>query len=354
MEYPGIVFCSSKSKGKSLWGVTDHEFGHTWFPMIVGSNERLFGWMDEGFNEFINSLSAEDFNNGEYNSGTTDFHQAAEVFTRESLEPVMSTPDNMKEANMGVLLYFKPSSAFTILREQIVGKERFDLAFRTYIERWAYKHPQPDDFFRTIENVVGEDLGWFWRGLFVNNWRLDQGVNSIKYVNNDPKLGAYITIKNYEKMAMPVVVEIKTKTGLVSRVTLPVEIWQRNIDWTFKVNTTEDIDTIVLDPDHVFPDYNESNNSWNSTTGSVEKDVVLDGYLGTFSNKYSPAKIVFSKKRGQISVEITDYPMFNVELVEKDIFESKEAGLRFEFYETKTGFTMILKDGRKIPFSREK
>jgi hypothetical protein len=159
MEYPGIIFCSSKSKGKSLFGVTDHEFGHAWFPMIVGSNERLFGWMDEGFNELINSLSSVDFNNGEYKSEITDYHENAETFTRETLEPVMSTPDNMKEANMGTLLYFKPSAALVILREQILGIERFDLAFRTYIERWAYKHPQPDDFFRTIENVAGEDLG---------------------------------------------------------------------------------------------------------------------------------------------------------------------------------------------------
>ena len=354
MEYPGIIFCSHKSKGKSLWGVTDHEFGHAWFPMIVGSNERLFGWMDEGFNELINNYSSIDFNNGEYKLEPTDLHEVAETFTNKSLEPVMSAPDNMKEANMGTLLYFKPSASLILLREQILGADRFDLAFRTYISLWAFKHPQPDDFFRTIENVAGEDLGWFWRGLFVNNWRLDQGVNSIKYVNNDPKMGAYVTIKNYEKMVMPVQVEIKTKNGLVSRVQLPVEIWQRNIYWTFKVNTTEEIETIVLDPDHVFPDCNESNNTWNSKTGVIEKDIMLDGYLGTFSNQNSPAKIVFSKKRGLIFVEITDYPMFKVELIEKDVFESNAAGLRFEFYENKTGFTLILNDGRKIPFAREK
>jgi hypothetical protein len=155
-------------------------------------------------------------------------------------------------------------------------------------------------------------------------------------------------------MVMPVIAEIKTKSGIVSRVNLPVEIWQKNVDWTFKVNTTEEIDTIVLDPDHVFPDCNESNNTWNSMTGSIEKDIALGGYLGTFSNTNSPIKIVFLKKRGVVFVEITDYPMFKVQLLEKDIFESKEAGLRFEFYETKTGFTMILKDGRKIPFLREK
>jgi hypothetical protein len=354
MEYPGISFCDYKDKGADLWGVTDHEFGHNWFPMIVGSNERLFGWMDEGFNEFINSLSSVDFNNGEYKIEAMDMHKNAKKFTKKTLEPVMSSPDNMKEANMGTLLYFKPSSGLILLREQILGPERFDLAFRTYIERWAYKHPQPDDFFRTIENVSGEDLSWFWRGLFVNNWRLDQGVNSIKYVDNDPKLGVYITIENYEKMAMPVILEVKTKSGKVNRVKLPVEIWQRNVDWTFKYDSTEEIESITLDPDHVLPDSNESNNSWTSATGIVEKDVNLDGYLGTFSNSNAPIKIIFTKKRGIINVEITDYPKFKVEPIAKDTFESKEAGLKFEFYETKNGFNMILSDGQKIPFAREK
>jgi aminopeptidase N len=93
----------------------------------------------------------------------------------------MSSPDNMKEANI-TLCYSKPSAGLIILREQVLGAERFDLAFRTYVERWAFKHPTPDDFFRTMENVAGEDLSWFWRGWFEYNWRFDQGINSIKYV----------------------------------------------------------------------------------------------------------------------------------------------------------------------------
>lgn len=353
MEYPGIVFCDYKDKGGNLWGVTDHEFGHTWFPMIVGSNERLFGWMDEGFNEFINSLSSVDFNNGEYKIDVVDLHKNANKFTNESLEPVMSSPDNMKEANMGTLLYFKPSSGLKILREQILGAERFDLAFRTYIERWAYKHPQPDDFFRTIENVSGEDLSWFWRGMFVNNWSFDQGINSIKYVNNDPKLGVYITIENFEKMAMPVILDIKTKSEKITRVKLPVEIWQRNVDWTFKYDSNEEIESITLDPDHVLPDCNESNNKWTSASGIIEKDINLEGYLGTFSNRNIPIKVIFTKKMGVINVEITDYPKFKVELVAKDTFESNQAGVRFEFNETKSGFNMILNNEQKIPFTRE-
>jgi hypothetical protein len=164
MEYPGIVFCGMNAKTDGLMGVNDHEFGHTWFPMIVGSNERLYGWMDEGFNTFINSLSTADFNNGEYKSAwEPDMQMIGNSYTAPNLEPILSYVDNYKERNNGTLSYSKPAAGLTLLREQILGKERFDYAFQTYINRWAYKHPTPDDFFRTIENVAGESLQWFWR-----------------------------------------------------------------------------------------------------------------------------------------------------------------------------------------------
>jgi len=356
MEYPGIVFCSWESKGQDLWGVTDHEFGHIWFPMIVGSNERLFGWMDEGFNTFINSLSTADFNKGEYVEEPTDLHKAAESFTRPTLETIMSSPDNMKEANIGMLCYFKPSSGLVILREQILGKERFDTAFRTYIERWAYKHPQPDDFFRSMENVAGEDLSWFWRSWYVNNWRFDQGINSIKYVKNDPSKGLVITVENFDKMPMPVILDVKTKSGKVTRVKLPVEIWQRNTVWSFKHNSTEEIESITLDPDHIFPDNNEANNVWTSGNGKIEKDVILDGYLGSYSTSRAPLKIDFTEKNSTLNVEITNFPKFTVAPVEneKDTFQSTSAGLKFKFNEAKTGFDMIiLGNGETIPFTKK-
>jgi hypothetical protein len=262
MEYPGIVFCGYKAKGGSLWGVNDHEFGHTWFPMIVGSNERLYGWMDEGFNTFINTLSTYDFNNGEYRRGPMDMHRAGQIFTRPGLEPMLSQPANLKERNTGLLLYAKPGAGLTMLREQILGKERFDFAFRTYIARWAFKHPTPDDFFRTMENAGGESLQWFWRGWFLNNWQLDVAVRDVKYIDDDPSKGALITIDNLQKMAMPVIIEIKTVSGKTDRVTLPVEIWERNSTWTFKYPSTEAIQSVTYDPDKVFPDINPDNNVW--------------------------------------------------------------------------------------------
>ncbi|NCI46366.1 M1 family metallopeptidase [Sediminibacterium soli] len=266
MEYPGIVFCGARASGRGLWGVHDHEFGHTWFPMIVGSNERLYGWMDEGFNTFINTLSTNDFNKGEFRSARrADMHQlAALVYTVPTLEPVLSNgPDNLKERNNGTLLYSKPSLGLVMLREQILGPERFDFAFKTYINRWAFKHPTPDDFFRTIENAAGESLQWFWRGWFVNNWRLDVGVRGVRYADStDYSKGAFITLDNLEKMAMPVILEIKTKSGKTSRVKLPVEIWERNTGWTFKYPSSEEIESVTYDPDRVFPDHNNSNDVW--------------------------------------------------------------------------------------------
>lgn len=265
MEYPGIVFCGSDAKKGELWGVTDHEFGHTWFPMIVGSNERLHAWMDEGFNTFINTLASDDFNNSEYKSQVIDMHGLGKVITSDAFEPVISSPDNMKERNIGILAYYKPAIGLSLLREQILDPERFDRAFKTYVERWAYKHPTPDDFFRTMENVAGENLSWFWRGWFLNNWKLDQAVVGVKYVKNDPAQGALITIENLEKMPMPVILEIKTKSGQVSRLKLPVEIWQRNKQWTFVYPSVEEIVSVVSDPDKVLPDSNSANNSWTST-----------------------------------------------------------------------------------------
>ncbi|MEI7587900.1 MAG: M1 family metallopeptidase [Chitinophagia bacterium] len=264
MEYPGIVFCGARATRGGLMGVNDHEFGHTWFPMIVGSNERLYGWMDEGFNTFINTLSTADFNNGEYKyKGTIDKHLMGNVFTYPGLEPMLSYVDNYKERNNGILSYSKPGEGLTLLREQILGKERFDRAFTTYIQRWAFKHPTPDDFFRTIENVAGESLQWFWRGWFVNNWRLDVAVSDVKYIDsNDVTQGAMITLDNLEKMAMPVVVEIKLSSGKKERIKLPVEIWERNISWTFKYNCKEAIESVTYDPDKAMPDFNASNNTW--------------------------------------------------------------------------------------------
>jgi len=262
MEYPGIVFCGWKAKNESAWGVIDHEFGHTWFPMIVGSNERKYGWMDEGFNTFINGISSAEFNKGEYKQQPEDMHKVAEYLQNPGLEYIMLTPDAMKERNIGVNLYSKPGWGLDILRNEVLGADRFDYAFKNYIEQWAFKHPTPFDFFRSMENAAGEDLSWFWRGWFLENWKMDQAINGVTETKRDGKSVYNITIANLEQMPMPVILEVTRKSGKKEIIRLPVDIWMRNTQWTIPYVSDEEITAVVLDPAKVLPDVNSSNNSW--------------------------------------------------------------------------------------------
>jgi len=262
MEYPGIVFCGYQDKKESLFGVIDHEFGHNWFPMIVGSNERKFAWMDEGFNTFINFYSMDAFNKGEFKNRKFDMHQIAPRLFRENADPIMSIPDVIQPNNLGWEAYNKPGFGLRLLRETILGPDRFDYAFKNYLKNWAFKHPTPLDFFKSIEDGAGEDLGWFWRAWFYELWKLDQSVKSVNYIDQDPSKGAIITIENMDKMAMPAEVEIEVAGGEKQRVKFPVEIWQRGATWEFKVNTKLPIKSVSIDPDHILPDINSKNNVW--------------------------------------------------------------------------------------------
>jgi hypothetical protein len=272
MEYPGIVFCSNESVGESLWGVTIHEFGHNWFPMIVGSNERKYPFMDEGFNTYINDVCTKWFNNGEFYHKEDRQNDAAYTFA-DGMDPILTIPDVTQSYNLGVAAYSKPAMGLELLRNVILGKDRFDYAFHVYVERWAFKHPTPWDFFHTIENAAGEDLAWFWREWFFGNDRLDQGVTGVKYVDNDPAKGALITLENLDKMALPAIVKVTEAGGKDSTFTLPVEIWQRGGTWTFQFNSTSKLTRVTLDPDHQLPDYNITNNTWQE----VEKKPVPAG-----------------------------------------------------------------------------
>lgn len=260
MEYPGIVFCSYRAVGGGLWGVTDHEFGHTWFPMIVGSNERKYAWMDEGFNTFINGLSGEAFNNGEYANQEELNEDMAKYMFNDKMDPLYTTPDVISQNNLGFAAYYKPSVMLNALRNSVLGKERFDMAFREYVRRWAFKHPTPWDFFHTIENVSGEDLGWFWRAWVLNNWKLDIGLKDIKYAKNDTAKGASITIENLEQMAMPVNILVKEQNGKQYNLSLPVEVWQRGGKYSFSVPSTSRISEVIIDPEKLLPDVNRKNN----------------------------------------------------------------------------------------------
>lgn len=266
MEYPGIVFCGSSATKGGLFGVTDHEFGHTWFPMIVGSNERKYGWMDEGFNTFINTLAERDFNNGEYATPVKSRENMVKYLFGAGSEGIMYTPDAMKESNIGNSLYSKPGYGLELLRNYILDSNRFDYAFRTYIEKWAYKHPTPWDFFKTMDNAAGEDLTWFWKGWFVENYKLDQAIGGVTYDKGSAANGAIVTLQNLQQMAMPVLLTYTTKSGVKGTKLLPVEIWNNTSTFKVKLNTTEELSSVTIDPDKQFPDVQSANNSWTPAT----------------------------------------------------------------------------------------
>lgn len=300
MEYPGIVFCSAGSLGSSLWNVTNHEFGHNWFPMIVGSNERKYAWMDEGFNTFINSLDTKEFNKGEYFE-KEDIQKQAPLLFDEGAEPIMSLPDVIQENYLGNAAYSKPALGLTILREQILGEKRFDYAFNTYIKRWAFKHPTPWDFFRTMDNAAGEDLSWFWNEWFLTTWKLDQAVRQIDYMEQNPAKGALITIENVEEMALPVTIQVVEESGRTGVVKLPAEIWQRGGIWTFLYPSVTKLKMVTLDPEHVLPDIDPGNNNFSGQT--VEAGVTAAGVVKKYLDAIGGADKVNALKDMVINAE---------------------------------------------------
>jgi len=273
MEYPGIVFDGINDKGEELYWVTAHEIGHNWFPMIVGSDERRYAFMDEGFNTFIDVYASDNFNNGEYapkrdgEYAPGKGNPADEIipWLKDSAAPtMMARADQFPEKYRHPLEYFKPAFGLVLLREVILGHDRFDYAFKKYIERWAYKHPSPDDFFRTMNNEGGEDLSWFWKEWFYNNWELDLAIESVSYPQASSKTAVNITIVNLQKMAMPCIVEIVLEDGSRQDIELPVETWLQGNTYTLHLQLPREVASVTIDPQHLLPDSDRKNNVWES------------------------------------------------------------------------------------------
>jgi peptidase M1-like protein len=272
MEYPGIVFDGIPDKAKTLFFISAHEIGHSWFPMIVGSDERRDAWMDEGINTFIDVYESDDFSNGVYgpkrdgeyapDAAGTPADQIAILLKDPEAPVIMSRGDTIREKYRHPVTYFKAAFALTLLREDILGPQRFDPAFRKYISDWAYKHPKPSDFFREMESAGGEDLSWFWRGYFLNNWTHDMAVTGVTYVDGDPGKGAQVSVANLGQLVLPATLRITYKNGDKRDLRIPVETWMQSGTHVFGLEGAGPIAEATVDPDHRLPDADRSNNSF--------------------------------------------------------------------------------------------
>jgi hypothetical protein len=239
--------------------------------MIVGSNERRHAFMDEGFNTFIDVYASDAFNHGEYApkrdgeyapKGGNPVDEILPLLADNDAPTLMALADATSEKYRHPVAYFKGALGLVLLREQILGPERFDPAFRRYIATWAYKHPTPSDFFRMMESESGEDLSWWWRGWYFNNWQLDLGVSAAKYVDGDPARGVVVTLQSLQKLVMPATLRIDFADGSHLDRRVPVETWLQRRAPELTLPTTQRIVHLSIDPDAKLPDRDRGNNGY--------------------------------------------------------------------------------------------
>ena len=260
MEYPMLTFTPNSPTREDQQWVIAHEFGHEWFPMVVGSNERLYPWMDEGFNTFIDLANAAKYFAGTPYGDTIEVHPLhlyAEHAKPGNEQPLIEKPVEVRDLFWGG--YQKPALMMQILRYEVLGKERFDAAFREYIRAWAFKHPTPSDFFRLMRDQSGMELDWFWRDWVFTTARLDQAVDSTSR-GTDGVTSVYL--HNRGTMVMPAEVLLTFDDGTTSTVKLPVEMWNLGDRFAYRVMGTRPVRAVEIDPRHALPDIDRANNRW--------------------------------------------------------------------------------------------
>jgi hypothetical protein len=173
----------------------------------------------------------------------------------------MSRADTVPEKYRHPVTYFKAALGMVLLREQILGPERFDPAFRRFIAAWAYKHPTPADLFRAMDSEAGEDLSYWWRGWFYNNWQLDLAVTKITPFPKEAAFkGSLVTVESRDKLVMPATLRVTFADGSSRDVRLPAETWIRQASTDVPVVSNSPVVKAVLDPDHKLPDEDRKNN----------------------------------------------------------------------------------------------
>ncbi len=266
MEYPMIVFCSDHAGAdrRSLFGVTTHELGHQWFPMIVGSNERLYAWQDEGFNTFINIYSGRAFYSADLPGARGQADQWAAFAATGHDVPPMLPADRIPRQFLGQAGYNKPATGLYLLRHEILSDStRFDAAFREYIRRWAFKHPTPADFFRSMEDGLGEDLSWFWRGWLYRSDVVDLAVDSVTVTTDSSGARTARTyLSSPGQLPMPVDLTFTYADSTTESVRLPVEVWYLGNRYVDVRPIPRDLIKVEIDTAHAIPDVRRGNDVW--------------------------------------------------------------------------------------------
>ena len=279
MEYPMIAMENKSADVYDLYNVITHEIGHMWFPMIVASNERAYMWQDEGFNTFINTFSeARRYPaKGDQMARAAEERGQVEQVMRAGVEgPIVTGPDRIDPQLLGISAYVKPSVGLQLLRQEILGAEAFDDAFRTYIRRWAYKHPTPADFFRTMEDVGGRRLDWFWRGWFVENARYDQAVDTVVTRQNGDTQQVIVAFGNRERGVLPIRARFTFSDGSTESHDYPAEVWSTNsVRYIRRFSVAgKTLAKVEIDPEERIPDIARGNNTWMAPGGEKARPAI--------------------------------------------------------------------------------
>jgi len=270
MEYPMLAMETKSADKYDLYNVVTHEIGHMWYPMIVGSNERMHMWQDEGFNTFINYFSeARRYpEKGSYEQRVAHDRQMVEQFMSHNYdEPLEVQPDRINPNLLGENAYVKTAVGLAQLRDEILGPQAFDEAFREYTRRWAFKHPSPADFYKTMEDVSGKRLDWFFREWFIENAHFDVGIDTVvqRQVGGVDSVG--VRYRNYARGVLPILVKFTFNDGSTQDFAYPAEVWSTNplyYDrfYDFRGKT---VTKIQIDPDNRIVDIDRDNDVWPRT-----------------------------------------------------------------------------------------
>ena len=267
MEYPMVAMEAKSADKYDLYNVVTHEIGHMWFPMIVGSNERMHMWQDEGFNTFINTFSeARRYpEKGDQMARAAGERSLVTQYMEHNVdEPLEINPDRINPQLLGENAYVKTSVALQQLRQEILGPEAFDDAFRTYIQRWAFKHPSPTDFFRTMEDVSGRRLDWYFREWYLENPHFDQAIDSVVTAQHGDTLLVAVLYANHARGIEPIRARFTFTDGSTQDFNYPAEVWSTNTtsyerEYAF---VGKKLAKIQLDPESRSVDVDRSNNVW--------------------------------------------------------------------------------------------